>query len=136
MKSLNKKIIPFVLINLILLGFNLLPILALAQSPGYQLLEPSIIINNPTPGETPSDYNLKAYLITAYLMLFVLVVAASVFFLILGGLEYILSDIPNLKIGGKKKIGNALLGLGIALSSYLLLKLISPALLNFDLVNL
>ena len=136
MKFLNKKIICLVLFNFILLGFNLLPILVFAAN--YQLLEPSIILDKggQQPGTyagTGETYGLKEYLQTAYIVMFVLVITAVVFWLILGGLEYILSDIPMVKSSGLKKLKNAFFGLVIALSSYLLLNLINPKLLEFNL---
>ena len=135
MKLKNKKIFSVCLVVLGLLIFNLPTVLVLGAS-GYQLLEPSIVIDKPYPTNDPGSYGLQQYLTTAYLMLFVVVVAASIFYLILGGLEYILSDIPGTKMGGVKKLQNALLGLGIALLSVLLLKLINPKLLEFNIVNL
>lgn len=129
-KIKNKKKLIF--INLILLICFSLPILSLTANNGYQLLEPSIIINNNN--QQPENYGLKEYLQTAYVLLLVLVISAVVFWFIVGGLEYILSDTLNSKIGGKNKLMKALLGLAIALSSFLLLNLINPDLLNFDLV--
>lgn len=131
MKFLNKRIIGLILLNLVFIGLNFLPLLVLAQNKGYQLLEPSIILDNNS--TQPTEYGLQEYLKTAYVVLFVLVISAVIFFFILGGLEYILSDIPNAKLGGKEKLKKALLGLIIALSSVLLLELINPELLKFKL---
>ena len=138
MKKINKKIIGLVLLNFIILGINILPLLAFAaDSQGYQLLAPSVIIDKTaSTGETQAaNYGLMQYLQTAYIMGFVLVISAAVFWLILGGLEYILSDAYNAKIGAKKKFWNAIAGLVIALSSYLILNLINPDLLKFSLVT-
>ncbi|MFA5001119.1 MAG: hypothetical protein WC531_02730 [Candidatus Paceibacterota bacterium] len=134
MKLKNKKIFSVCLVILGLLIFNLPTVLVLGASTGYTLLEPSVIIDRNN--TQPEGYGLQEYLTTAYLMLFVLVVAASIFYLILGGLEYILSDIPNMKLDGMRKLKNALLGLGIALVSVLLLKLINPKLLDFSLAGI
>jgi hypothetical protein len=130
MKILNKKILSFGAIILFLLVLNL-PMLVTFGA-GYQLLERSVIIDAPQ-GAQPETYGLKEYLKTAYLVLFVLVITAIVFWFIIGGLEYITSDLPGIKIDGKSKINKALLGLAIALSSYLLLQLINPDLLKFKL---
>jgi hypothetical protein len=131
MKFLNKRIIGFILLNFILLGLNIMPTLVFAENKGYQLLEPSIILDNS--GKQPETYGLQEYLKTAYLVLFVLVVSAVIFFFILGGLEYIMSDLPSVKLGGKDKLIKALAGLIIALTSVLLLELINPKLLEFNL---
>ncbi|MFA6253767.1 MAG: hypothetical protein WC640_00680 [Candidatus Paceibacterota bacterium] len=108
-----------------------MPTLVFAENKGYQLLEPSIILDNS--GKQPETYGLQEYLKTAYLVLFVLVVSAVIFFFILGGLEYIMSDLPSVKLGGKDKLIKALAGLIIALTSVLLLELINPKLLEFNL---
>jgi hypothetical protein len=136
MKYLNKKIMSLVLLNFILLGLNIMPTLALAEeNKGYQLLEPSVILDNSNGAgqPQPAKYGLQEYLKTAYLVLFVVVISAVIFYFILGGLEYILSDLPSAKLGGKDKLQKALFGLAIALSSVLLLQLINPDLLKFDL---
>lgn len=100
---------------------------------GYTLLEPSILIDqNGT--QPPTEYGLGGYLKTLYLLMFVLIISATVFYFIIGGLEYITSDIPGIKLDGKSKIWKALLGLGIALTSYLILNLINPDLLNINLI--
>jgi len=119
------------LIVFCLLVINLPALVALAAD--YQLLEPSVLIDQNSTDKTPEGYNLMAYLKTAYLVLFVVVISAVVFWFILGGLGYILSDLPSVKNAGKKKLTNALIGLAIALSSVLLLQLINPDLLKFKL---
>jgi len=134
MKVKNKKNFSLCFILLGLLIFNLPTVLVWGAGTNYTLLEPTVIIDKG--GNQPENYGLQEYLTTAYLMLFVLAVAASIFYLILGGLEYIMSDIPGVKVEGMKKFRNAILGLGIALISVLLLKLINPKLLDFSLTGL
>jgi len=132
MKILNKKILCLVLVNFILLGLNALPFLVFAaETDGYTLLEPSIIIDQDNT-QPATGYGLSDYLKTAYMALFFIVIAATIFYLVVGGLEYILSDIPGTKLDGMNKFKKALLGLGIALSSYLILNLINPALLDLN----
>jgi hypothetical protein len=48
-----------------------------------------------------------------------------------GGLEIMLSESVFNKEAGKKKINEALLGLGLALVSWLILYIINPEILNF-----
>lgn len=136
LNSKNKKVLSLILVSFALLAINALPIWVLSAN--YQLLEPSIIIDKGgvQPGTyagTGEVYGLEEYLQTAYIVMFVLVITAVVFWFIIGGLEYILSDLPSVKLGGKAKLIKALLGLAIALSSYLLLNLINPKLLEFNL---
>lgn len=131
MIKINKKAVSLILVSFTLLAINALPILVLSAN--YQLLEPSIVLNQDAGTGEPIAPSLKDYLQNAYIVMFVLVVTAVVFWIIVGGLEYILSDLPSVKLGGKEKLKKALLGLAIALTSYLLLNLINPELLNFNL---
>ena len=131
MNHLPRKLISLCLIAFCLLAFNL-PMSLVFAVDGYTLLEPTIIIDKG--GTQPSEYGLTDYLKTVYILMFVLVISATVFYFILGGIEYITSDIPGVKLDGKSKIWKALLGLFIALTSYLLLSLINPDLLNLKLL--
>jgi hypothetical protein len=56
----------------------------------------------------------------------------SVLMIILGGAEYVTSVIPAVKTDGKTKIQNALVGLLIALGSYMILYTIDPNLVSFN----
>lgn len=129
----NKKLIFIICLNLLFVFSQLLPLVMIAQAEttNYQLLEPSIIIDKE--GVQPETYGLKEYLQTAYVILFVLVICAAVFYLVLGGLEYILSDIPNTKLDGMNKFKKAMLGIAIASLSVIFLELINPDLLDFKL---
>ncbi len=59
--------------------------------------------------------------------------ALAVVMIVWGGVEYMLSDSLFSKEEGRKKIKDALLGLGLALVSWLILYTINPAILNFKL---
>ena len=122
----NKKILSLGLIIFFLFIFNLPTFFVLAAASNYELLAPSVIIdkNGQQPGE--GGYGLKEYLRTIYLFGLVAVITVTIFWLIIGGLEYIASDLPGKKSGAKDKIWNAAKGLLIALTSYLLLNLINP----------
>ncbi len=56
----------------------------------------------------------------------------AVFMIVLGGLEYMSTDAVTKKESGKEKIQNALIGLALALGSYLILNTINPQLLEFS----
>ncbi len=131
MTPFQRKLVSLCLMTFCFMVFNLPMSLAFAVD-GYTLLEPTIIIDQG--GTQPTEYGLTDYLKTIYLLMFVLIISATVFYFILGGLEYITSDIPGIKLDGKSKIRKALLGLFIALTSYLLLNLINPDLLNLNLL--
>lgn len=60
-------------------------------------------------------------------------VVLAVLMIVIGGLEYILSAAnPSAKEEGKKYITGAILGLVLALFSYVLLQTINPDLINFN----
>jgi hypothetical protein len=54
----------------------------------------------------------------------------AVIMIVLGGLEYMTSELPSAKGNGKERISNALLGLVIALGAWALLNTLNPLLLN------
>lgn len=56
----------------------------------------------------------------------------AVVMITLGGIEYMASDTPFSKADGKAKIYNAIIGLLLLLSSYLILNTINKQLLNLD----
>lgn len=135
MTRFQRKLISLCLMTLCFATFSLPVFFAFAVGgiEGYTLLEPTILIDQENTQPT-TEYGLAGYLKTAYLLMFVLIISATVFYFIIGGLEYITSDIPGIKLDGKSKIWKALLGLGIALTSYLILNLINPDLLNINLI--
>jgi len=57
--------------------------------------------------------------------------ALAVVMIIWGGFEYITTDIISKKGDGRKKINNAIIGLLLALASFLILQTINRSLVNF-----
>src|SRR3989344_6346955 len=97
----------------------------------YKLLVP--LSNNQTTIPDASN-GLTRYLQTIISMTIGLAGISSVIMLIIGGLEYIFSSVnEKTKNDAKDRITNALLGLLIVLSGYLILKTINPNLLNLKL---
>lgn len=115
-----------------ILSFTLawcLPLLVLAQGTQYTLLEGGLI------GQDTVDVtNIGAYLLSLYKIFFTVTVVISVVMIIIGGIQWMFSAIPGVKLDGKGKIFSALSGLFIALSSWLILNTINPDLLDFSLV--
>lgn len=58
--------------------------------------------------------------------------ALAVIMIVIGGIEYMSTDAISGKSDGRKKIENALWGLALAISSYLILSTIDPYFLNSD----
>src|SRR3989339_205936 len=60
----------------------------------------------------------------------------SVVMIVIGGIEYMTSELPGLKSAGKERITQAILGLLLALGAWTLLNTINPDLLKSDLNSL
>lgn len=124
-----------------------MPISVKAQAlpANYTLLEPLPCIagtgNNCTGGTTncPSgsmcSINIQTYIVYIFKLMVALAVFAAVVMCIVGGFEYMLTDSITKKLDAKGTIKNAILGLGFALASYLILYTINPNLVNVSLVT-
>lgn len=117
-----KKLFKILPITILLSG----PALALAAS--YTLLEPSLFGTTATTTLTFIEYANKAFKV-----LLSLTIGLAILFIVIGGIEYTTSALPNVKSDGKERIKGALWGLFIALLSYLVLYTINPELVKWDL---
>jgi len=110
---------------------------------GYQLLAP---LPCTTPGSNGCDMNgkltafnpaqpdnLGKYLNLMIKIFIGLCAVLSVVMVVIGGMEYMTSELISSKEAGKERIQHALLGLLIALGAYALLFTINPDLLNINL---
>ncbi|OGI60361.1 hypothetical protein A2641_01430 [Candidatus Nomurabacteria bacterium RIFCSPHIGHO2_01_FULL_37_25] len=88
-----------------------------------------------TPAQDNNDA-LSAYLNTMIKIFIGLCAVFSVVMIVIGGMEYMTSELAHTKEAGKEKIWQALLGLLIALGAYALLNTINPDLLKTDLKSL
>lgn len=111
-----------------LLGL-LIPIISMAQSGEYILLEGGVVGL-----DTVNVNDIGSYLSLLYQTFFTITVLISVVMIIWGGIEYAFSGIPGSKAQGLSRVWSALFGLLIALSSYLILYTINPDLLDFTLL--
>ncbi len=110
-------------------GFILWPKFILAATTqGYTFLDPSVFGLN---GGQGIDFIGYAKLI--YQTILSVVVVMSIIMVAMGGMEYIASGAGGAKSEGKQRITNALIGLLIALTSYLILNTIDPSFVNFKL---
>lgn len=89
------------------------------------------------PGTTIEGTNatdLSTYITGAIRLLIALGAALAILYAIIGGTQYVAAGIsPDAKSGAKDRIVNAVIGLALILSSYLILNSINPALVNFNL---
>lgn len=147
---MNKKIknIGKVVIMLTLLTTVTVPHLALAETAGdkeYTLLAPLPCVGNidPNTGKlTPGTgcnensesikekADIKTYIQYIFNLAIMLSAVAAVVMIVWGGLEYMLSSIPSVKVDGKARIKNAIFGLILVLCSYLILKTVDPRLVT------
>jgi hypothetical protein len=118
----TKKIFMLFVITMILLP----TMLVLAED--YTLLAP-------LPGlETvPENNALGVYIPFVFKLLIGLSAAAAVLMIVYGGIQYMTTDAIMKKEEGKKQIQNAVFGLVLVISAWLILNTINPGLLKFDL---
>lgn len=102
------------------------PIAALAQATPYVPLAP-------IPGASETGVNLTSYLVGIYKVGIGLASVLAVLVIVWGGFTYISTDAIGGKNEGKEHISNALLGLVLAFSSYLIIYTISPNLVDLSL---
>lgn len=96
----------------------------------YQLLAP---LPGVGPDFNPQDKTaLGKYLNVMIKLIIGLSAVFAVVMIVIGGIEYMTSELISSKEAGKEKIKDALLGLLIALGAYALLNTINPDLLNSD----
>jgi hypothetical protein len=95
----------------------------------YQPLESTAF-----PGVTlNSGVSLGTFLAEAFQFGLALAAALAVIMIVWGGVEIMLSESVFKKEDGRKKIWDAIWGLGLALVSWLILYTINPDILNFKL---
>ena len=104
-----------------------------AATSSYTLLEP---LPNPDTGTTPPTIDttggLGSYLNPMIKIFIGLCAVLSVIMIVVGGLEYMTSELSHTKEAGKERIIHAILGLLIAIGAWVLLNTINPDLLISD----
>lgn len=122
--------------KIIILFIILIPILSGAANPAgtgdktYNLLEP--LSNKITSTSNPGDY-----IQTIYWYMIGLTIAFAVLMIIIGGLQYSLTWANASNKGeAQSRIENAIIGLVIALTAYLLLYTINPDLTSLKIKNI
>jgi len=117
---------------------------SLTTSKNYNLLAP-LPCENGTPGcennklttyDPTQNNNIGGYL-NIIIKLFIGICAVlAVIMIVVGGIEYMTTELISSKEAGKERIRNAILGLLLALGAWTLLYTINPNLLNTDLKSL
>ena len=120
-----KKLIPL----FIFASCFLLPATIIAQGTDptpYKLLAP-------LPGYVPDTTNVKFYLEGLFKLIIAIAGVLAVVMIIFGGIKYMSSEAFEGKSDAKDTIKNALVGLLLAISAWLILNTINPNLVKFDL---
>ncbi len=78
---------------------------------------------------------LGDYLGTAINIFLGIIAVLAMIMIIMGGLEYMTTELVSEKSAGKEKIQNAILGIVLALGAWLILNTINPKLLEVCLFN-
>jgi len=94
----------------------------LAPLPGLGTIDTAPSTSNPCPFGNYLNIMIKIIIGVAAVLAMVMIV--------MGGIEYMTSDLVSSKEAGKETIRNAILGLLIALGAYLILNTINPQLLS------
>ena len=98
------------------------------EGQGYEVLA---AIPGVTDGDIPAD--LGSYVNLVYRASIAIGAVLAVLMLVIGGLQYMGTDVFSKKNQGRDRIRHALMGLGLLLVSYLILSTINEDLLNLDL---
>ncbi len=100
----------------------------------YEMLAPLPDVAGSAQTSVKIDDNyLQTYFRTLYRMGIALATGLAVLMIIMGGIEYITTDAIGGKEEGKERISNAIMGLLLALSSFVILRTIDPNLVNVSL---
>lgn len=94
----------------------------------------SVELLAPLPGleNINENINISQYLRVLFRVTIGLTIFLAIIFLVLGGIEYATTDAFSGKEAGREKMTNAVLGLLLALSAYVILNTINPKLIDFS----
>ena len=134
--SSKKQSLILTILLIILVGgfyFSLFPSMADAQGSSYTPLAPIKSGNVEYVGNSVNTNDLTLYLNNMFKLGIAIAVALAVVMIIIGGVEYMSTDVVGKKEDGQGRINAALLGLVVALGSYMLLNTLDPDLLKANL---
>ena len=128
-----KKYLPYILMLIVLVGI-FSPMTQVNAQTTYELLAPLPKIDKIF---NPEETNALGKYLNLMIKIFIgLCAVLSVVMIVVGGLEYMTSELAHTKEAGKERIWQAVLGLLIALGAYALLNTINPDLLDTKLESL
>jgi len=103
---------------------------AAGSSDSYILLEPLPVLNGPGSTGTTDTMDLGTYVIYAVNLLIAISAVAAVFMIIMGGLKYMTTDSWNKKSEGIKMAKDALIGLLMVVSTFIILRTVNKKLVD------
>ncbi len=127
-KILSKKKIPTLFFSLLLFFVFVSPTVLLGQE--YKPLQELPIDGHEAAYQQASEGDFTSYLNGLVKILIGVAASLAVIFITIGGVQYITTDSLTGKESGKETINNALLGLLLALASWLILYTINPDLVG------
>ncbi len=133
-----KKFFPYILMLIVLVGtFSpMMQVNAVDPPPAGDQTKYKLLAPLPGVGDSSDNVNTETGLgsyLNAMIKLFIGICAVlSVVMLVVGGLEYMTSELAHTKEAGKERMWQAVLGLLIALGAWALLNTINPNLLISD----
>jgi len=132
-----KKILLILIMGMVVIG-SLFTVQVSAQTPAdntYTVLAPlpGTTLSDCPQGSTDCKTTLEKYLPGVFKLAIGLSAVAAVLMIVIGGFQYISSDAIMKKSEGKERIKNAVFGLVLVISAWLILNTINPNLLNINL---
>jgi Na+-driven multidrug efflux pump len=127
-----KKIYAIALLVLMILSIS--SVFVFAEPVKYIPLEKSVFGGSGIAGDASTE-TLSDFVGYAFKLGLGIAVVLTIVMIMFGGIQYMTTESFNGKGDAKKRINDALIGLGLALVSYLLLYTINPCLVNFSSCN-
>lgn len=124
----------YITIGVVLLG-SPLAAAAQTQQPGLDCSSGQCVYTplEPIPGGDQTGTDFGALMRTVFRVLFSLAALLAVAMLVAGGIQYMLSEVPGIKVTALARAQAAIYGILILAGSWLILNTINPQLLEFNL---
>jgi len=126
-----RYILPFLATLSLLFGGTFIALAAETTGSGIILLEPSVV-----GAEESSRVQFGEYMSTLFTTFISVAATLAVLMIVIGGIQYITSFSIGKKEQGKERIVNAIFGLLLAVSAYLILRTINPDLVSSETLSL
>lgn len=133
MKKMTKKTL-WIIMALFIISIVTLPSLTVLYAQAPTANDYNVLVPLPGVADAAGRTNLSTYLPAAFNLTVGIAVALAFVFITIGGVMYATSDALSGKTQGREYIENALWGLLLVISSYVILSTINPQILNFNIL--